>query len=219
MRDKPRKLVFLILILILITVIPCMVLNFIVDPLQFYRKSFYFNNVLYLYQRYQNPGLARNYGYDTVIIGTSMTENFLPRDTKSILDLDVLKLSISGGSVYEQRLMLNVAMRSDKLDNVIWGIDFSSFKGSSQRKGGEDSTFPEYLYDTDLFNDFKYLLNDKTTELSINALIKLLKFGPAKKDINIDRYSFWYPYVKFGEEIMIENGKKFVKSFPKIGTS
>lgn len=194
-----------------------MVLNFIVDPLQFYRKSFYFNNVLYLYQRYQNPGLARNYGYDTVIIGTSMTENFLPRDTKSILDLDVLKLSISGGSVYEQRLMLNVAMRSDKLDNVIWGIDFSSFKGSSQRKGGEDSTFPEYLYDTDLFNDFKYLLNDKTTELSINALIKLLKFGPAKKDINIDRYSFWYPYVKFGEEIMIENGKKFVKSNKSMG--
>lgn len=73
------------------------------------------------------------------------------------------------------------------------------------------------MYDTDLFNDFKYLLNDKTTELSINTLIKLFISGPAKKYIDLSRYSFWYPYAEFGEEIMKEKGKEFVESNKGMG--
>jgi hypothetical protein len=209
MRKEHKKIIKLLVILILISAVPCMLLNYIVDPLQFYRKSYYFNNVLYKYQRFQNPGLAKNYDYDTVIIGTSMTENFMPSDIKDILGMDTLKLSISAASAYEQRKILQIAIRTGKVKNVIWGLDFSSFRGGADRKGVDDTEFPDYMYDLNPFNDFKYLLNDKTTELSIMAMIRLIRYGPANKYLDVSRYSVWYPSAVFGEAAMREEGRIF----------
>ena len=212
------KLIKFLLILIAFSVLPCMLLNYIVDPLQFYKKSNYFNNKLYEYQRFQNPGLARTYEYDSVIIGTSMTENFLPRDTKSILGLETLKLSISAGSAYEQALMLKTAIRTGKVDTVLWGIDLSSYRGSSDRLGVNDPEFPSYMYDDNKLSNMLYLLNDKTTELSIKTLIRLIRFGPANKIIDVSRYSFWYPYAVFGKEAMLERGKIFEEQNEGLGS-
>lgn len=217
--DKSKiKLIKFLLILIAFSVLPCMLLNYIIDPLQFYRRSYYFNNTLYEYQRYQNPGLARTYEYDSVIIGTSMTENFLPRDTKSILGLETLKLSISAGSAYEQAMMLKTAIRTGKVDTVIWGIDLSAFRGAPDRKGVREEEFPAYMYDDSGLNDFLYLLNDKTTELSIKTLIRFIGSGPANKYIDISRYSFWYPYAVFGEKQMLERGAIFEAQNAGLGS-
>jgi hypothetical protein len=184
-----------------------MLLNYIVDPLQFYKKSYYFNNVLYKYQRYQDPGLAKNYEYDTVILGTSMTENFMPADIKEILGMNALKLSMSAASAYEMNAILQVAIDTGRVENVIWGLDFSSYRGGAERKGSDDSEFPDYLYDHNIFNDFKYLLNDKTTELSLTTLLRLIRFGPANKYLDVANYSTWYKYAIFGEEAMREKGR------------
>ena len=66
---------------IFLSVIPFLLLfafNFTVDPLQFYRPASFYEPYYSMQQRYQNPGLARNFPYDTVIIGASMSENFVP---------------------------------------------------------------------------------------------------------------------------------------------
>jgi hypothetical protein len=146
-----------------------------------------------------------------------MTENFLPGDVKKTLGFDVLKLSISAGSAYEQRKMFEVAKNTGKVKNVIWGIDLSSFRGDVSRKGSNEDEFPEYMYDRNIFNDFKYLLNDKTTEYSINALIRFICSEPAKKYINVERYSFWYPYADFGEDEMKARGEVFEKNNEGMG--
>lgn len=50
--------------------------NYLVDPFQQYRvKTFY--PIAFKNERYQNAGLAKNFNYDSLILGTSMTENFL----------------------------------------------------------------------------------------------------------------------------------------------
>jgi hypothetical protein len=50
--------------------------NYIVDPFQQYRvKTFY--PIAFTNQRYQNAGLSKNFEYDSLILGTSMTENFI----------------------------------------------------------------------------------------------------------------------------------------------
>jgi hypothetical protein len=113
--------------------------------------------------------------------------------------------------------MFEVAKNTGKVKNVIWGIDLSSFRGEITRKGSNEDEFPEYMYDRNLFNDFMYLLNDKTTEYSINAIIRLIDSGPANKYINVERYSFWYPYAKFGEDEMIKKGEVFEKNNEGMG--
>ncbi len=217
MKGRGKAVIKLISMLIIVSAIPCMLLNYVIDPLQFYRRSYYFNNILYPYQRFQNPGLARTYNYDSIILGTSMTENFLPSDVKKILGFDVLKLSISAGSAYEQRRIFEVAEDTGKVKNVIWGIDLSSFRGEVTRKGSNEDEFPEYMYDSDFFNDYMYLLNDKTTEYSINTLIRYICSGPAKKYINVERYSFWYPYADFGEAEMKARGEVFERNNEGMG--
>jgi hypothetical protein len=217
MKNKGTKLIKFISILVISAIIPCMAMNYVVDPLQFYRRSYYFENRLYAYQRYQNPALARSYDYDTVIIGTSMTENFLPVDVERILGFQVLKLSLSAGSAYEQRRTLELAIAAGKTENVIWGIDFSAFRGAIDRTGAKKAEFPEYMYNTNILSHLGYLLNDKTTELSITALARLLKNGPARKYIDVSRYSFWYPYAQFGEENMLRRGELFLEANRGMG--
>lgn len=56
----------------------CIILlfNYFVDPFQHYRKATIYTFNYSGNQRYLNPGLAKNYDFNSIIIGTSMTENF-----------------------------------------------------------------------------------------------------------------------------------------------
>lgn len=124
------------------------------DPLQFYHKSFYpaiYSNE----QRYQNPGLAKNYDYDTIIIGTSMTENFLPSEVDEDLGGKTLKLSVRGSTADEHNAIANVALKTGKVKKVLWGLDYFSLKMGSK----EEIDNPEYLYDDKWWNDYKYWFN------------------------------------------------------------
>ena len=84
-------------------------INFIVDPLQYYRRASWYPPHFSDNQRFQNPGLIRNYDYDTIVLGTSHSENFLASDIARILGRRALKLSISGSSIHEQSLTLRLA--------------------------------------------------------------------------------------------------------------
>lgn len=166
------------------------VLVFILDPLQQYRKaSFYkphFRN-----QRYINPGLAKNYTYDTVIIGTSMSENFLPSDIDHMFNTETLKLSIEGSTGYEQNQILNVALKTKKVKNVFWVIDLLTFEGEKMRIKNGDRALPFYLYDDSIWNDYKYLINiDMLKKYGIKIFLGNV-FGINKHAVPLERFQYW----------------------------
>ncbi|WP_018750096.1 copper amine oxidase N-terminal domain-containing protein [Paenibacillus sanguinis] len=130
-------------------------LVFAIDPLQLYRKAAY-TPLFSKQQRYQNPGLAKNYTYDTLILGSSMTENFVPSEVENILGGDVMKLSIEGSTAKEQRMIADVAIGTGQVQKVLWGIDYFSFRTNEVR---DEANFPFYLYDNNIWNDYKYLFN------------------------------------------------------------
>ena len=74
--------------------------NYVVDPLHYYRGLTAINPVFLgsALQRYLNVGLARNFSYDTVVIGSSLTENFLPSHLHKSWGVRAMNLSISGSS-------------------------------------------------------------------------------------------------------------------------
>jgi len=144
--------------------------NFIVDPFQIYRAA-----KLYTFkvqdQRYLNAGLAKSYPYDTLLLGTSMTENFHLHNIKKNPNFaHPIKLSLEGASIYELRDLIQLAIHTHKnLKNIILGLDYLSFKQGA-KKQYEAPTFPQYLYDKNLFNDATYLLNFKIFKKSLQAL-------------------------------------------------
>ena len=171
--------------------LPCVLaFNYYIDPLQFYRKATLLRPVLYEQQRYQNPGFARNFDYNAVVLGTSMTENFEPEYINKALGVKTIKLSISGSLITEQKMILEVAIKTNKVKNVIWGIDYSSLSCEPNKVRDEDAEFPYYLYDNNLLNDYKYLLNSNTTEMSFKTLYRTY-ITKTKHNQNIDNYANW----------------------------
>lgn len=137
-------------------------INFVTDPYQHYRKTTIYPAFFGGNQRYLNPGLAKHYKYNSVIIGTSMTEKFYVPQVNKTFNSSFLKLSISGSTAYEQNLILNQAIETKQVKKVLWGLDLYSLKGEVEQYRNGKNSFPLYLYDNNILNDYKYLLNKDT---------------------------------------------------------
>jgi hypothetical protein len=149
--------------------------NFVVDPFQFFRKPFLYRPAYFPgFQRYQNVGLARNYHYDTVIIGSSVTENFYPSYLNRALHVNALKLSISGSTAHEQALILTQAIASGQVKNVLWAIEPSAFSFGPKGVRDDQAPFPYYVYRWPRALNVEYLLAVETIR---NALVVLKGHG------------------------------------------
>jgi hypothetical protein len=167
--------------------------TYILDPLQFYRKASWYTPRFSPEERYQNPGLARNWDYDTIIIGTSMTENFLPSVVSKALGGNVMKLSIEGSTADEHNKMAQVALRTGKVKRVLWGLDYFSLKSNS---ADSSSKFPDYLYDNSIWNDYPYLFNYSVFEQFFTSLKANLQ---NLKPQNLEYLYNWNRMVTFGK--------------------
>lgn len=145
--------------------------NFTLDPFQQYRKAQLYKPI-YDNERYLNSGLAKTYDYKQVIIGSSMTENFILSDAKEILGFDKpIKFCMSGATAYEIKVMLDYAYKHRKIDTVIYGLDLFSFTGNATHLFGGEGSLPFYLYDDKLTNDYRYLFNFDTFKFSVDLLV------------------------------------------------
>lgn len=141
-----------------------------IDPLQFFRRAAY-DPIFSTNERYQIPGLARNYDYDTVITGTSMAQNFHLDYADKILGARTLKVAISGSTAHEQFLALNIAIRTGKVKRVIWGIDRWVFRGPPDRVRDDLGAFPHYLYSENSPGKIWYLTNASYLWESLQILL------------------------------------------------
>jgi len=145
----------------LIIVIACiMTFNYIVDPLAFYRLPTWYKAQYTTNARYQLPGLIRNVPYDTLIIGTSMSRNFVESDMNAIWDVTSFNASIPSGTAREMKLAFELGARSHpELKNVLWELNFYSLARPPEDVEDEQGEFPYYLWDDALWNDVRYLFS------------------------------------------------------------
>lgn len=113
-------------------------------------------------QRYQNDGIAKNFPYTAIITGTSMTENYKTSEFDQLFGVNSVKLSYSGGTFQELTATVETAIRANpELKLVLFCIDeWFIFNGRDMILA--DGEYPTYLYDSNPFNDVKYLLNKST---------------------------------------------------------
>ncbi|SDF57707.1 Copper amine oxidase N-terminal domain-containing protein [Fontibacillus panacisegetis] len=191
---------FLILVILFSSVVGTFV--YVVDPLQQYRKASY-SPLFSGQQRYQNPGLAKNYTYDMIIIGSSMTENFVPSKVGESLDGNVLKLSIEGSTAKEQRMIADVAINTGQVKKVLWGLDYFSLRENSVR---DEESFPFYLYDGNKWNDFKYIFNISNVKHAFGTL--LLPKDQYTRFRNLDLLNNWDSSAQYGPDQVFAKWKE-----------
>lgn len=187
-------------------------INYIVDPLQFYHRSFY-EPQYSKQQRYQNPGLAKHYEYDRIILGSSMTENFLPSYVDEVLGGNTLKLSIEGSTLKEQSMIGEIALATGKVKNVLWGVDYFSLRAEANEVREDQGEFPFYLYDKNILNDWKYVVNLDTTLSSIGIIGTYVGIGELQK-YNLDTLYNWSKNYTFGKEIVMKVWERYKNGVP-----
>ena len=106
---------------------------------------------------YSNPGIAKNYDYDSVLLGSSMVENTDIKELNEIFDCNTIKVTYAGGSSYNHKTILDTCYNSGhKIKKVFWALDEYAL---TTDKDTPRWPLPEYLYDDNKINDISYLLN------------------------------------------------------------
>ena len=175
----------------LITIVAAVVA---VDPFEIYHQATAFiPPITNGTQNYSNAGIAKSYDYDSVIIGSSMTENFRPSQLDSLLGGRFVKLCINGGSPFNHAQMMELAFRTHEIKTVFYGFDVEALTYFYKTPKCE---MPEYLYDDDLTNDVEYWFNQSVLGKYIPACLKTL--GKTDPDLRDTMYTWGdlYPYGK-----------------------
>lgn len=130
-------------------------LSFIVDPFLQYRVDY--DNKYMLNPRLVNGGLAKNYEYNTVVMGSSMVQGF---DVSILRDnyphTRPVKLS-SGGMNIDEMEYLYSFVKVDSVDNFIINIDMPPFN-----QYGIGVRYPKHLYEDGVMNKLQYLYGYET---------------------------------------------------------
>ena len=167
----------------------------LIDPFEVYHQATAFiPPITNGTQNYANAGIAKSYEYDSVIIGSSMTENFRPSQLDSLLGGRFVKLCINGGSPFNHKQMMELAFSTHEVRRVLYGLDVESLTYFYKTPKCE---MPEYLYDDDLFNDTAYWFNHSVLLRYIPQCLRTL--GQTDPDQRDTMY-MWGDLYAYGKE-------------------
>jgi len=172
----------------------------IFDPYFHYHEPFAEQRYSLHNQRYQNNGIARHFEYNAIITGTSMTENFKTTEFDELFDVNSIKIPYFGASFKEiDEAVSDAIAYNGNVSVVLRSLDHYKLFDDKDFMGYSD--YPEYLYDENVFNDVKYLLNkDILLGDTYQTVMMTLKKSPST---TFDDYSNWNNHSKFGKDVVM----------------
>lgn len=174
---------------------------FIVDPFFHFHKPLQGLAYSIDNQAYTNPGIVRNFSYDSVITGSSMTENFKPSEFKEILGLDAVKVPYSGGTAKNMNVILDLALQHNQgIKEIFLGLDISMLE---KKPSATRVPLPQYLYNKNVLDDVNYALNKAVLFGQVEAVLDRTRQGG--QTISFDDAYFWEPLYKFNENVVTES--------------
>jgi hypothetical protein len=143
-------------------------INYIIDPFTYYHQPWTTINFS-KNQRYSNPGLARQFEYESVLMGTSHVMELESGRFSEIVGMPSLNLSISAGLFREQSQLTELVLKQNKARSIYWEMNFGSFMlGDILTETGQE--YPQYLYAPTFETPLRYLMSFDTLIASRNAL-------------------------------------------------
>lgn len=185
---KEKKWFFRTIVYLMTCLILAILLVIIVDPYFHFHAPIEGMSYRLYEERYINDGIARNFEYDAIITGTSMTQNFKVSKFNELFDGNAIKIPFSGAGYQEisQNLQRAFGYHED-INCVLWCLDGTLLieKADYQSYDG----YPDYLYDNNVFNDVSYVLNK---EILYHGVLKNIVMTLAgEPSTSFDEYSAW----------------------------
>lgn len=176
-----------------------------IDPFyQFrYEDCIYFNNTA----KFPGPGLVKNYEYDTLIIGSSMTQNFDMELFRRELGVAPLHIGIGGMGIDELLSYIELSERVGKCNSYYICIDQYMLTEAVEYRT------PRYLFRDDPVSMLRYLYSYEVwfRYLPMDAALSILSPMPIdmptkiQQAADIDYLGNWENDFPFGEDVVIRN--------------
>ena len=165
---KRKRWALFVLAALLAGLAACAALTYAVDPFEQYRES----AILPLYDQesYNNPGIAKNYDYDAVILGTSMVEMSHPSVIDEAFGVSSVKLPMRGSHTAQMGWQLAHVLKTHELKLAILAVDAYSLMGPPDDM---EEIYP-YLWNDSLLDDVNYLLSLDVLLVRIPKMLKNL---------------------------------------------
>ena len=177
----------------------------IIDPYFHYHKPLKFLSYRFGNSRYINDGIGRYFEYDSIITGTSMTENFKSSLFDKLFSSNSIKAPFSGGSYKEINDNLERTLkRKDNIKYILRGLDYNQIIQDSEYM--KYNNLPIYLYDNNPLNDYKYLFNKEVIIKGLGGVSAYTLLG--KNTTTFDEYSNWNNKYQAGKENVLRNYKR-----------
>lgn len=179
----------------------------IADPFYQYHAP-WGNKEPVLYDRdHQVVGTIRTLSYDSVLLGSSVAENFNTDFLEQQYGGEILKIIRASGSAADLLYYLKLAHEQQELKNVFWCMDIFALTGSTQVTLYEEGV-PRYLHTETILDDYTYLFNK---DILFMKLPLSIAYGMLGKNIGGRAYD-WSEDKQFGTEQAMRAYKKPVQN-------
>lgn len=169
MSDKKKALKRLILYLTICFVLVGAFVWFF-DPFYQYHRPFLGLNAVLNDRDNQMPGTIRNFDYDSLLVGSSVAENFDSEYLDAQYGCRTLKVIRASGSMADLLYYVNMAEEAQNLKQIFWCLDLFALDASTEvTLYGED--IPRYLHTKTPMDDIPYLYNKEVILQKIPAMI------------------------------------------------
>ncbi|MCH4191976.1 MAG: SGNH/GDSL hydrolase family protein [Butyrivibrio sp.] len=154
----PQKFLKRLLIGILTLCLLIAAVVYAFDPFYHYHKPWFGMKAVLSDKEYQCIGSLRNFDYDALIVGSSVTENNNNGWYNDAYGCTTIKAVRSYGATADLCYLLDAAFEKHTLKHVFYNIDPSSLSADPVTTY-KSTGCPMYLYDHNPFNDVQYLFN------------------------------------------------------------
>lgn len=152
------------------------------------------------YERYQNDGILKYFTYDTIITGTSMTENFRTSELDGLFGTKSVKVPFAGGLYKEINENLTRAYEyGHDIKYIFRCLDYQCLVEDKDAKK-DIYDYAEYMTNGNPFDDVNYILNKEAVERSFKVLMYTVS---GQQGLNFDEYANWMQDNYFGEEYVM----------------
>lgn len=185
-------------ILVLMLIIGTVVV--VIDPFFHYHKPLFGLKAVLSDKEYQCIGTLRNFDYDSVIVGSSVAENYNNGWFNEGFDCTTVKAIRSYGATADLCYLLDAAYEEHELDYVFYSMDTSSLSADPVPTY-ELTGCPMYLYNKNIFDDVKYLFNKGVLLEKIPYMIANSVIG----DYDENNSYNWAQWKEFNTKMALEH--------------
>lgn len=146
-------------------------------------------------ERYQTDGILRNFDYDAIIIGTSMTECFQASQMDALFGVNTVKTPLAGCNFRESAANLRRAFEAkDDIKMVLRSFEYQAIP-LDKDEVSDLYDYAEYLTNDNPLDDAPYVLNKEVVGRAGQVLLYTLK---GNTTTSFDEYANWMYRNYFG---------------------